>query len=86
MNSYHEQTNRKISDMFSSLCQYQLQKEYDTMLTLYDGECEGTPICSHHSKGCARFPLWKLLAFVGVCAVFWTLLRGLFSLFSLFSD
>ncbi len=86
MNSCHSQPNRKISDFFSSLCQYQLQKEYDTTLSLYDGDCDGAPVCSHHSKGRARLPLWKVLAVVGVCAAFFAMLRGIFSLFSLFSD
>lgn len=86
MNDYNDQTNRKISDLFSSLCQYQIQKEYDTTLSLYDGESEGAPVCSHHAKGRARLPLWKVLTVIGACAVFFAVLRGITSLFSLFSD
>ena len=80
------QTNRKFSDLLASLCQYQVQKEYDTTLALYDGACEGAPLCSHHAKGRVKLPLWKILAAVGVGAAFFTLLRGVSSLFSLFSD
>lgn len=86
MNSPNETTNRTFSDMLSSLCQYQLQKEYDTTLSIFDGDCDTTPICAHHAKGRARLPLWKLVAVVGICAALWALLRGICSLFSLCSD
>lgn len=86
MDACNNQTNRKISDFFSSLCQYQVQKEYDTTLSLYEGEDDRAPLCSHHAKGRARLPLWKILAVIGACTVFFAILRGITSLFSLFSD
>ena len=76
----------KNSNLLASLCQYELQKEYDSTLTLYDGAYKGTPLCAHHAKGRVRLPLWKLLAAIGICAAFFALLRGVSSLFSLFSD
>lgn len=81
MNCQSPKTNR----LFSSLCQYQIQKEYDTTISLYDGEDE-TPVCSHHTRGRTRLPLWKLAVALGAIAVFWALMRGVISLFSLFSD
>ena len=82
MNCHPPKTNR----LFSSLCQYQIQKEYDTTISLYDGEDDASPVCSHHTKGRAMLPLWKLAVALGAIAVFLALMRGMISLFSLFSD
>lgn len=79
--SCNSTASQKLSECCAALCRYQLQKEYDTTLTLYD-EQTGEPMCSHHSKGSSSLPLWKLLAAVGAIATFFALLRGLCSLFS----
>ena len=79
-------SKQTFSDICSSLCQIQIQKEYDTTLSLHDGAGEASPICSHHTKGRTRLPLWKLLAALGVIAVGWAILRGIISLCSLLSD
>ena len=78
--------NSKKPALFSSLCQVQIQKEYDTTLSLYESEDNTAPICSHHAKGRIRLPLWKLVVALGAIAVFFALVRGIISLFSLFSD
>lgn len=85
MNYSDESSNRKISALFSSIGQYQLQKEYDTTLSLYEGEAS-TPIGSHHAKGSIRVSLWKVLAIFGACLLLPLFLRGILSICSLFSD
>ena len=79
-------SKQTLSDICSSLCQIQIQKEYDTTLSLHEGEGESSPMCSHQVKGRARLPLWKLLAALGAIAVGWAIVRGIISLCSLFSD
>ena len=79
-------SKKTLSELFSSLCQYQLQKEYDTTLSLHEGDLGTAPVCVHHTKGRAHLPLWKALAFLGALAAFLAALRGIFTLFSLFSD
>ena len=80
--SDHITASQKLSECCTALCRYQLQKEYDTTLSLYDEETAAAPICSHHAKGSVRVPLWKVLLLFGACAAFCALIHGLCSLFS----
>ena len=78
---FQTQASQTLSECCAALCRYQLQKEYDTTITLCDGQAK-EPVCSHHAKGNVSFPLWKLLTAVGIVAAFCALLHGLCSLFS----
>ena len=80
--SCNSMATQKLSDCWRSLCDYRLQKECDTTITLYDEKTAAEPMFSHHTKGSISLPLWKLLAAVGVVTAFCALLHGLCSLFS----
>lgn len=73
---------KKFSDCWSELCRYQLQKECDTTITVYDEPAATEPVYSHQKNATISIPLWKLIVALGIAAAFCTLLRGFFSLFS----